>query len=345
MEATALRSLRAAAQLLHRAERLSAPQVVSRLLAVQAQDPRSARLALRARTEDLTATDVDAALTEERSLVVAWLQRGTLQLVTPDDLGWLLPLTAPIGLATARRRLGRLGVSEAAAERAVAIAGKALAAEGPLTRPELARRIAARGIPTEGQATPHLLRLAALRGVAVLGPVSDGIHAFAHAEDWLGAKPATELTGERRDTALAELARRYLTAHAPATAEDLAHHAGFPLRDARKGLGAISPHEHVGGLLSLNSRAAPRERKPAPPRLLPAFDPYLLGWADRSFAVPAEHARKVHPGGGMIRATATVGGLAVGTWTLRGVEPFGKLTNAVMAALEAERAEVERFAG
>jgi hypothetical protein len=349
VEATALRSLRASAQLLHRPERLVAPQLVSRLLAVQAQDLRSARLALRARTEGLTSAAVDAALTEERSLVVAWLQRSTLQLVTPEDLGWLLPLTAPIGLATSRRRLGQLGIGPAAAERAVTIVERSLAADGPLTRAELARRMAAHGIPTEGQATPHLLYLAAREGIAVLGPIRDGVHAFAHAEDWLGARPATELTGGRRDTALAELARRYLAAHGPATARDLAHHSGLSLGDARTGLGAIASelHEHEPGtgdrLLCLAGQAAPRDRAPAPPRLLPAFDPYLLGWADRSFAVPAEHARRVHPGGGMLRATATAGGLVVGTWTRRGIEPFEELASDVAAALEAERTEVERF--
>ena len=40
--------------------------VCDRLLAVQAQDLRSARLAVRARTSGLTAADVDRALTEER---------------------------------------------------------------------------------------------------------------------------------------------------------------------------------------------------------------------------------------------------------------------------------------
>jgi len=42
--------------------------VAERLLAVQGQDPRGVRLAVRARTTDLSATDVDRALTEDRSL-------------------------------------------------------------------------------------------------------------------------------------------------------------------------------------------------------------------------------------------------------------------------------------
>jgi len=45
---------------------------------------------------------------------------------------------------------------------------------------------------------------------------------------------------------------------------------------------------------------------PAPPRLLGAFDPWLLGWRSREHAVPAEHGRTVHPGGGMVRAAVAL---------------------------------------
>jgi hypothetical protein len=47
----------------------------------------------------------------------------------------------------------------------------------------------------------------------------------------------------------------------------------------------------------------------------------------------------------MLRATATTGGLVVGTWTRSGIEPFEELANDVEIALEAERSEVERFMG
>jgi hypothetical protein len=65
--------------------------VAQRLLAVQGQDPRGARLAIRARSEALAAADVDRALTEERSLLITWLNRGMLHSTgTHADLtgGW-----------------------------------------------------------------------------------------------------------------------------------------------------------------------------------------------------------------------------------------------------------------
>src|SRR4051812_35760873 len=69
--------------------------VCERLLAVQGQDPRGARLAVRARTSGVTAADVDRALTDERSLLISWLNRGTLQLVCSEDYPWLQALTPP----------------------------------------------------------------------------------------------------------------------------------------------------------------------------------------------------------------------------------------------------------
>jgi hypothetical protein len=356
-----LRVRRAAAQHLHRPGRARADAVVRRLLAVQAQDLRSARLALRARAEALRAVDVDAALTDERSLVVGWLGRGTLHLVAVEDYPWLLALTAPPRLVTNKRRLDQEGVSPDDAERAIAVVEAALADEGPLTRAELAQRIAARRIRTAGQATPHLLMLAALRGVAVLGPVRGDEQAFALARDWLGeatrakrsgaghgAAPAAP-SGAGRELALAELARRYLAAHGPATDADLAAWAGLPLRDARAGLRAIASElAEAGrnGLVDLAARGAVPEH--IPPRLLPAFDPYLLGWKDRGFAVPQRHAKRVHPGGGMLRAAATVDGLVVGTWTLPRGQPkldlFSRVTRAAAAALQVEADEIAAFA-
>lgn len=328
------RRRRAAAQRLHRPDDAAARDpaaLVRALLAVQAQDPRAARLALRARSAALTAADVDAALADGR-LTITWLLRGTLHLVATEDAGWLLALTAPTRTAASARRLRQLGVSVEAAERAVALVADAVAGGAPLTRAQVAEHLAAAGIRTEGQATPHLIGLAALRGVAVLGPVGpDGAPMLVAGPPRLDRGPTLE-----RDEALGELARRYLAAHAPATAEDLAGWSGLSLGDARAGLTAAG---RVTG---------PRPRR-TPPRLLGAFDPYMLGWKDRSFAVDAAHARRVHPGGGMLRPVAIVDGRAVATWK-RGrrpgsieLDPFGSLDAATQRALEAEAEDVARF--
>src|SRR6267143_606631 len=124
--------------------------VVSRLLAVQAQDLRGARLAMRARTSRLTSARIDRAFTEERSIVITWLNRGTLHLVRSDDYSWLHSLTAAAVISANARRLQQEGVSAQAAERSVAIITRSLGNEGPLTRKQIGDHLRAGRVRVEG---------------------------------------------------------------------------------------------------------------------------------------------------------------------------------------------------
>jgi hypothetical protein len=314
--------------------------VAERLLAIQGQDPRGARLAIRARTEGLTAADVDRALTQDRSLLITWLNRGTLHLVRSEDYPWLLALTAPPIVAGNARRLGQEGVSEDAAERGVAVVERALAEEGPLTRDELRDRVSAAGVRTEGQALVHILMRASLRGLVVRGPMAGRQQAFVLVRDWLGTRPPVD-----RDAALAELARRYLAGHGPASDRDLAVWAGLPLRDVRAGLAAIASElvEREDGLVDLARRRAGCELPP--PRLLGPFDPTLHGWVAREPLLDGH--RGLVTSNGIFRPFALVGGKAAATWRLRDgtveLEPFGRLRAADVAALTADAADVARF--
>src|SRR5439155_1154084 len=100
--------------------------------------------------------------------------------------------------------------------RGAAVIERSVTAEGPLTRAQLAERIAAAGVRTEGQAIVHLLALASLRGRVLRGPLAGREHAYALVRDWLGAPPAQHAAFDR-DRALAELAVRYLAGHGPAS--------------------------------------------------------------------------------------------------------------------------------
>jgi hypothetical protein len=331
---------RLANQLLSGAPARDPVAVAERLLAIQGQDPRGFRLAVRARTKGLSAAHVDRALTEERSLVVTWLNRGTLHLVRGEDLPWLHALTTPPLHTGARRRLRHLGLTEAEADRGATLIERALADEGPLTRGQIRDRVAAAGLHREGQPLYHLLFLAALRGTVVRGPMVGKQHAYVLVRDWIGDPPPVD-----RDAALAELARRYLAGHGPATDRDLAKWAGIPLGEARAGLTAIASElaDRGDGLVALKRRCQARSL-PAP-RLLGAFDPVLLGWTSRE-PVVGPHAKAI-VAGGLFRPFALVEGRAAATWTLRGgaveLRPFGSLPASVERALADDAADVERF--
>jgi hypothetical protein len=324
-------------------EPLRSPEAVAeRLLAVQGQDPRGARLAVRARTVGVTAADVDRALTEDRSLLITWLNRGTLHLVRSEDYPWLHALTTPTHFASCRRRLQQEGVSGSAAERAMTTIEGTLAEEGPSGGKDLRARLDRAGVRTEGQAFIHLTFLAAARGILVRGPMIGKQHAYVLVRDWLGEQKPVD-----REEALAELARRYLVGHGPADERDLARWAGLPLRDARAGLAAIASQleQRGDGLIDLKSRSAPAPLPP--PRLLGAYDPLLLGWTSREEVV-GPHKLLV-TNNGIFRPFALVGGRAVARWGLAGgkvtIEHLSEVRKKDAAALEGEAQRVLEFLG
>jgi hypothetical protein len=322
-------------------------EVVGRIAAVQAQDARGSLLAIRARSTGLTARDVDRCLTDDRSLVVDWLCRGTLHLVRSEDQAWLHALTAPRMLTASARRLQQEGVSPDAAERGIAVVEREVSAHGPRTRAQLRAALDSAGVPTARQALVHVIVAAALRGVCVRGPVVVGERAFVHTEDWLGPRPVVD-----RDVALGELARRYLAGHGPATERDLAYWSGLPLRDVRAGLrtaGAIAIA--VGSdQLVLPGMQDDTDELPAP-TLLGMFDPVLHGWQSRAAVLGPHDSTNVVTSNGLFRATALVAGHAVATWSLTGgtvtltTLPGESIDPATRAALEREAADVLQFLG
>ncbi len=312
-------------------------EVAERLLAVQAQDPRGARLAVRARSEGLVASDVDRAL-DERRLIVTWVNRGTLHLIRPGDYPLLQALTTPQLWTSSRTRLRQTGVGDAA-DRGVETVRRALA-DGPRTRAELREALDSADVPTAGQALIHVLYYASLHGVCVRGPMVGKEHAFVDARDWLGDPPKLD-----RDAALGELALRYLVGHGPASDADLARWAGITLGSARAGLKRISRRivDLGDGLVDLREREEPAPLPP--PRLLGAFDPLLLGWKSRE-AVVGEHQGLV-TSNGIFHPFALVKGRAVARWRLpKGkveIEHLENVTKKATKELEADAREVEAY--
>jgi hypothetical protein len=341
---------RAAAQLLHRPRNPSHPADIAREIAgAQAQDARAGRLTFRARSRRLSATDVDRARTQERSLLLTWAMRNTLHLLNAEDAVWMLPLFRPKLEGFARRRLAHFGVDRRAQDRALDAVRGALAKEGPLSRGEVTERIRRRRIEITPERRLHFSLLSVATGVACLGPDSGRTTDLVLADEWLGPPPRHD-----RDAALRDLARRYLNAFGPATEADFAGWAGLPLGDVRAGMAGVAKElrevriaDTRAWTLRRSARRAPRDIV----RLLPAWDTYLLGYRDRDFVATGPRWRKITPGGGMYYPAIVRDGVALGTWAIRGprespeiaAEPFARLDEEAREAVDAEIADVHRF--
>jgi hypothetical protein len=346
--------LRAAAQLLHRPAAIRDPaEVARRIVGAQAQDRYAGPLSFRSRSRRITAADVTRARTEKRSLLRTWVMRMTIHMIATEDAGWMLPLFEPAIERWSRRRLEQLGLPADPQRKALAAIERGLVRDGPMTRSDAGELVEAAGVRLNQQTRMHVMLLSVTSGLACLGPDRGATTCLVLRRDWLDEPPRAN-----REAALAELARRYLRAFGPATDRDLAYWSGLGLREVRSGLAAISAElveSSVGGELLLDV-SRHRSRLPAAGRvgLLGAFDTYMLGYADRAFAVPEGHAAAVKEGGGgWIRPIVVRDGVVIGGWRYRrrgkGVEvELGELAAhpaGLRRAIETEVADIARFEG
>lgn len=294
--------------------------VLGRVTALQAQNYWSGLASLAVRGTNGGPPEAVAAL-DAGTVVRTWPLRGTLHLVAATDLRWLLDLLAARELAGTAGRAARLDLTPAVVDHAERVAVEELSARGPLRRADVIEAWRGAGIDTAGQRASHLFWHLALRATLCLGPVRDGEQLFVLLDGWV--PPAAP---RDRETALAELARRYFDGHGPATAADLARWANLTARDTRRAIeGArgdlavldVDGVEHLLGVTTQDDLADCR-RVARGAFVLPGFDELLFGYKDRTPVLPAERAPQVLPGSnGVGRNSVVFDGEVVATWRRR----------------------------
>jgi hypothetical protein len=313
--------LRLAAQRIAGARPATAVEAVRRLTAVQGQDFPGALTSVALRTAGRERKGVEAAL-DDGEVVRSWPMRGTLHLVPAEDLHWLLELLGPRVVAGAATRRANLGLTEADTERAREVAVTALSGGGRMRRETLLGAFTDGGVEITGQRGYHLLWYLCQTGTLCLGPTDEGEQLFVLLDEWIPSPRRLE-----RDEALGELVHRYFAGHGPATVADLVRWAGSTVRDVRAGLAIARPH-----LASLDVEGTEHLMDPATPDrlaacrdeargvfLLPGFDEFVLGYADRRAILDPRFADRIVPGGnGMFLRTVVCDGRIVGTWRVTG---------------------------
>jgi hypothetical protein len=287
--------------------------VVAWMGALQGQDYIGAKWSIGLRLPGSTEADIERAFTEGE-LVRTWAMRGTLMVVNPADVRWMVALLGPRIVAGNARRYRELELDGATLLRGNALLEKALA-DGPLTRRELLPLLDASGISTAGQRGVHMLQRASLDGLICQTEMKGNNNpAFKLMEQ---AAPHGKILP--RDEALAELARRYYFSRGPATLYDFAWWTGLLMADVRAAFDAIKAELAEDVIDGVSYWRAPDDPVPAPEPLTvylpPGFDEYLLGYKDRDVVLDPEHADKVCPGGnGIFKPTLVIDGRIVGIW-------------------------------
>lgn len=211
-------------------------------------------------------------------LVRTHVLRPTWHLVRPQDLRWMLALTAGrihAGNATYYRRSELDPVTLAGCADLISAA---LSGGRQRTRTELAAVLAAGGVPASGLRLGLIMMWCELEALICSGAMRGRQHTYALVDERVPMTPRRD-----RDEALGELALRYFTSHGPAEVADFAWWSGLTLTEARRAVEAAG--ELPGELRSPSSLPAPA---PAV-HLLPNYDEYVVAYQDRSalFSTPA----------------------------------------------------------
>jgi len=240
-----------------------------------------------------------------------------------------------------------LGVTEPELRKLVATISGALNGQ-PMTREEIIA-VAGKGQPVNVRAWLKsgwggVLKPVARQGLLCFGPSRAQNVTFVRPQEWLGHWRDVE-----PDTALIEVARRYLHTYGPATKTDFTRWFGnWPGvgNAAWSGLGGELAAVTVDGVradvLAADLPAIAKAKSVPTVVLLPGFDPYLMGYSNRDHLFDRKHASKVSRTAGWISAVVLVEGQVAGTWThtvaaksLRiTVEPFKALPPALKSEIQ-----------
>jgi DNA glycosylase AlkZ-like len=287
-------------------------QVVSWMGAMQAQDFASAMWAVGFRCTSATRADIEQAMAK-RTILRTWLLRGTLHLVSPDDIHWMLRLLSPRLIASAERRNRQLELDSATFSRSFKILTKELQNGRIVTRSDLMQALERAGVSTAGQRGYHILGRAAHERLICFGPQQGKQQTFVLLDEW-----APEVNRLTHDEALIELAMRYFSSHGPATIRDFTWWSGLVLAEARMALElakAQLAQETIQGQTYWLRPNRSILTNPSPGTyLLPAFDEYFLGYTDRSAVLNPRYDPLLVSNNGIFRPMLVIDGQVMGVW-------------------------------
>jgi hypothetical protein len=286
-------------------------QVVSALVAMQAQEYAMSKWAIALRMAGAVKdADIERAFNAGEILRTHVL-RPTWHFVAPEDIRWLLSLTAPRVHVANGFQYRQLDLNAALFKRSNALIVRALEQQGNLTRVALQDVLAKSRIKAAGPRLGYLMMHAELEALICSGPRAGKQFTYA-----LLQSRAPDARALDRQSALAELSRRYFASRGPATAQDFATWSGLTLSDARAGvesLGREFERENFDGRVHVFQPATSRAAAGVS-FLMPDYDEYGMSYKERGalrVATPPGVKRKARLAHNRM---IVVDGRIVGSW-------------------------------
>ena len=226
-----------------------------------------AKWAIARRSTCVTNVELDEAFGEGRFLRTHIL-RPTWHFVTPEDLGWIMAVTAPRVHRLMATFNKTIDLQDAELDRAADIIVKALDGGAPLTRAKLAEHLADSGLDASGTRLAHLLIHSELRSLICNGPIAGKQHTYV-----LAPEAVTSAADLSEDEALARLARTYVRGHGPCRPADLSWWSSLTLTQSRRAFGLAGLETRAIDGQEFWCDESVVEEHPLPrAALIPAFD-------------------------------------------------------------------------
>jgi uncharacterized protein YcaQ len=327
---------------------------------IQAQVMSAAEIQLWARMHNLTRTGIHAALWKSRTLVKTSCMRGTLHLLPVADFPIYISALKTSRVREMLRIMSRYGgVTQKEADGVTEAVIEALGA-GPMTRRELTERIVSLEMTGEKakawfeQSWWGVVRQAMVEGFICYGPERGQEVTLIRVDQWLPKQKEVSEQGAQQI-----LLRRYLSAYGPATLRDFSKWTGISTKEVKPvweslkdELIEVSVADKKGMILRedydqlTNSHLGDQIL-----RLLPSFDPYMLGHAEKDHLVDSPDYKRVYRNAGWISPVVLLNGRVIGIWsyTRRGkrllleIEPFEKVSRMIHTKIEEEAASLGDF--
>ncbi|MBL7818361.1 MAG: AlkZ family DNA glycosylase [Saprospiraceae bacterium] len=292
--------------------RFDTPQyLVAYMGAIQAQDYPMSKFAIGLRLPNATDATIEAAL-DAGELVRTHVLRPTWHIVSGQDVRWMLALTGKSIKASAASRDRDLGIDAALYAKTNDLIVKALEGGKNLTREEIMQYLEQHGVATNSSLAVHFMMNAETDAIVCNGKMRGKDITYALMDEKV--PKGLDLS---REEALATLAERYFTSHAPATVHDFQWWSGLNMTDAKKGLESIKNqlntvdfngktyffsknHDYTEGVESLF--------------FLPAFDEYTVSYKDRSTIFDPIWHKEAITSNGIFKPIIVANGKVVGIW-------------------------------
>ena len=327
--------------------------VLKSLVAVQAQDYYGAKWALGQRTVDCSDDAVEQAFADGRILRLHLL-RPTWHFVSPEDVRWLLTLTAPQVNHVSSYYYRKSELDHGVFKKTNRVLAKTLEGGKQLTRSELRLAIKRAGVePGDSVRLGHIMFRAELDAVVCSGARKGNQFTYALLDE-----RAPNGRTLQPDEALAELTERYFKTRGPATIQDYAWWSGLTVSQAKRGVEIVGTQlkkEVIDEEVYWTSRTKKKMAGDINRRahLLPPYDEYFISYKDRGAAIHPNFTQKTIAARLVFDAPLTLDGQVVGGWkrifgkdaiTIQ-LKPFTKLTRADRDAVMVTARKYASFLG